>query len=413
MRVQERFLKYVSINTQSDPASDSFPSTHSQIAFADLLAEEMRALGISQVERDANGYVYGRIPATHPDTSRVSLAFLAHMDVSPDAPADHIQTRTITAYDGKEIVLNQEKGLLLRPADYPILKQYQGQDLIVTDGTTLLGGDDKAGIAEILTAAEYLLNHPEISHGPIFLCFTPDEEVGRGVDFIDLKKLPADFAYTVDGGELGEIEYENFNAASAVVQVRGRSIHPGSAKGKMRNASTLAMEFHSLLPPDQCPEATEGYQGFFHLTDMKGCVESATLEYIIRDHDRTRFEQKKQKLQALTDLLNNKYAEKLFSLSIQDSYYNMKEKIEPHMHLVENVKKVYEKLGVTPKVQPIRGGTDGARLSFLGLPCPNLGTGDHNCHGRFEFVCVQSMEKMAEVLVELCRMYADFSPQDE
>ena len=291
------------------------------------------------------------------------------------------------------------------PADYPVLGQYQGQDLIVTDGTTLLGGDDKAGIAEILTAAEYLLQHPKIPHGPITLCFTPDEEVGRGVDHIDLSRIPAAFAYTVDGGELGEIEYENFNAASAVVQVQGLSIHPGSAKGKMRNASTLAMEYHSLLPKDQSRECTEGYEGFFHLTDMKGCVESAVLEYIIRDHSRELFEQRKQLMQTAADTLNSKYGPGTIQLSIQDSYYNMKEKIEPHMHLIENVLKVYEKLGVTPKIQPIRGGTDGARLSFMGLPCPNLGTGDHNCHGRFEFVCIQSMEKMVEVIVELCQLY--------
>lgn len=405
MKVQERFLKYVSIDTQSDPSSPQFPSTPTQIPFADMLAQEMKAMGLSQVERDSNGYVYGHLPATGSAHSSSGLAFLAHMDVSPDAPAAPVKTRIVTSYDGGDILLNPEKKIFLSPADYPVLGQYQGQDLIVTDGTTLLGGDDKAGIAEILTAAEYLLQHPKIPHGPITLCFTPDEEVGRGVDHIDLSRIPAAFAYTVDGGELGEIEYENFNAASAVVQVQGLSIHPGSAKGKMRNASTLAMEYHSLLPKDQSPEYTEGYEGFFHLTDMKGCVESAVLEYIIRDHSRELFEQRKQLMQTAADTLNSKYGPGTIQLSIQDSYYNMKEKIEPHMHLIENVLKVYEKLGVTPKIQPIRGGTDGARLSFMGLPCPNLGTGDHNCHGRFEFVCIQSMEKMVEVIVELCQLY--------
>lgn len=405
MQVQERFMKYVSINTQSDPSSEQFPSTPTQIPFADMLAQEMRELGISQVERDSYGYVYGQIPATNPAHAQAGVAFLAHMDVSADAPSAPIKARTVTSYDGSDILLNPEKKIYLSPTDYPVLEQYQGQDLIVTDGTTLLGGDDKAGIAEILTAAEYLLNHPEISHGPITICFTPDEEVGRGVDHIDLSKIPSSFAYTVDGGELGEIEYENFNAASATVQIQGLSIHPGSAKGKMRNASTLAMEYHSLLPQNQKPEYTEGYEGFFHLTDMKGCVESATLEYIIRDHDRKLFEQKKQTMQQIADWMNNKYGAETVHLTLQDSYYNMKEKIEPHMHLVENVLNVYEKLEITPKIQPIRGGTDGARLSFMGLPCPNLGTGDHNCHGRFEFVCIQSMEKMVEVIVELCKIY--------
>lgn len=410
MQIQDRFLKYVSVNTQSDPNTDQFPSTSTQIAFADMLAEEMRELGITQVERDENGYVYGMIPPSDPDKDHIRLAFLAHMDTSPDAPGENIKARTVASYDGKDIILNPKENIILSPSDFPILEQYQGQDLIVTDGTTLLGGDDKAGVAEIMTAAEYLLNHPEVSHGPIHLCFTPDEEVGKGVDHINMSKIPVDFAFTIDGGELGEIEYENFNAASAIVQIRGLSIHSGSAKGKMKNASALAMEFHSMLPTTQKPECTEGYEGFFHLTDMKGCVESAVLEYIIRDHNWELFEQKKQEMVKIADYLNDKYGKETIKLTIQDSYYNMKEKIEPHMHLVENVLAVYEKLGITPKIQPIRGGTDGARLSFMGLPCPNLGTGGHNYHGRFEFVCIQSMEKTVNVIIELCKLYENFHP---
>lgn len=407
MKVTQRFLEYISHNTQSDPSSESFPSTKEQLSFADALAEEMKTLGISEVFRDKNGYVYGTIPS---NISRpcVSLAFLAHMDTSPDASGKDIQPRTVSGYNGGDIILNKDKNLILSPDEFPILNHYRGQDLIVTDGTTLLGGDDKAGIAEIMTAAEYLLDHPKLPHGPVHLCFTPDEEVGKGVDHIDLKKLNADFAYTVDGGELGELEYENFNAASAFVTVKGLSIHPGSAKGKMKNASSIAMEFDSMLPAFQRPECTDGYEGFFHLTDMKGCVEEARLEYIIRDHDADLFQQRKRQMQAAADYLNLKYGSGVISLKIMDSYYNMKEQILPHMHLVDTAAAVYKELGITPKIQPIRGGTDGARLSFMGLPCPNLGTGDHNCHGPYEFVCIQSMEKIVEVIIEICRKYADF-----
>lgn len=406
MDITKRFLKYVSQNTQSDPLSDTFPSSPSQLIFADLLAEEMKSIGISQVNRDENGYVYGLLPATVPDSKGATLAFLAHMDTAPDASGESIKPRIIRNYNGKNILLNDKENLIMSPEDFPDLTKYIGQDLIVTDGTTLLGGDDKAGIAEIMTAAEYLLAHPEIPHGNVYLCFTPDEEVGKGVDHINLKKLPADFAYTVDGGEIGEIEYENFNAASVQVQVTGLSIHPGSAKGKMRNASSIAMEFDLMLPRFEKPENTEGYEGFIHLTGMQGCVETASLEYIIRDHDRELFEKKKERMRKIAEYLNEKYMEGTVKLNITDSYYNMKEQIIPHMHLVKNVLKVYDKLKITPKVQPIRGGTDGARLSFMGLPCPNLGTGGHNFHGPYEFVCIQSMEKSVQVLIELCKLYS-------
>ena len=406
MDITQRFLKYVSQNTQSDPLSDTFPSSPSQLIFADLLAEEMKSIGISQVNRDENGYVYGLIPATVPDSKGATLAFLAHMDTAPDASGEAVKPRIIRKYNGKNILLNDKENLIMSPEDFPDLTKYIGQDLIVTDGTTLLGGDDKAGIAEIMTAAEYLLAHPEIPHGNVYLCFTPDEEVGKGVDYINLKKLPADFAYTVDGGEIGEIEYENFNAASVQIQITGLSIHPGSAKGKMRNASSIAMEFDQMLPRFEKPETTEGYAGFIHLTGMQGCVETASLEYIIRDHDRELFAKKKERMHKIAAYLNEKYVEGTVKLDITDSYYNMKEQIIPHMHLVENVLTVYDKLKITPKVQPIRGGTDGARLSFMGLPCPNLGTGGHNFHGPYEFVCIQSMEKSVQVLIELCKLYS-------
>lgn len=406
MDITQRFLKYVSQNTQSDPFSDTFPSSPSQLIFADLLAEEMKSIGISQVNRDENGYVYGLIPATVPDSKGATLAFLAHMDTAPDASGEAVKPRIIRKYNGKNILLNDKENLIMSPEDFPDLTKYIGQDLIVTDGTTLLGGDDKAGIAEIMTAAEYLLAHPEIPHGNVYLCFTPDEEVGKGVDYINLKKLPADFAYTVDGGGIGEIEYENFNAASVQIQITGLSIHPGSAKGKMRNASSIAMEFDQMLPRFEKPENTEGHEGFIHLTGMQGCVETASLEYIIRDHDRELFAKKKERMHKIAAYLNEKYVEGTVKLDITDSYYNMKEQIIPHMHLVENVLKVYDKLKITPKVQPIRGGTDGARLSFMGLPCPNLGTGGHNFHGPYEFVCIQSMEKSVQVLIELCKLYS-------
>lgn len=405
MTVTERFLKYIAVDTTSDPSSDTFPSTRSQEAFAKALAEEMKETGLENVTVDSYGYVFGTIPSTIEDYQGKILGFIAHMDTSCAESGKNIRPRIIENYDGKDIVLNEEKQIVMSPRDFSNLTQYQGQDLIVTDGTTLLGGDDKAGIAEILTAAQYLLAHPEIPHGPVRVGFTPDEEIGQGTDHFDVEKFGADFAYTMDGGECGELEYENFNAAEAVADFHGVSIHPGSAKGKMINALRLAMEFESLMPSAQRPECTESREGFIHLDALQGSVDHARSEYIIRDHDMSLFQEKKKHMEDMSRIMNIKYGYEAVSLKIEDSYFNMKEKIEPHKFLIDNVLKVYEKLGIRPQIQPIRGGTDGAQLSFKGLPCPNLGTGDHNCHGHFEFVCVQAMEKSVEVIVELVKLW--------
>lgn len=405
MTVLERFLNYVVVETTSDPYSERFPSTESQLVFGHILMEEMKELGLTDVTQDKYGYVFGMIPSTIPDYKGKILGLIAHMDTAPAASGKNVKPRIIKNYDGTDIVLNAEKKIAMKPEDFPSLKQYIGQDLVVTDGLTLLGGDDKAGIAEIMTAAEYLIGHPEIPHGPIRVGFTPDEEVGKGADFFDVKKFGADFAYTVDGGECGELEYENFNAASAFVDFTGLSIHPGSAKNKMINALLLAMEFQGMMPEAQKPEHTEGREGFIHLDALEGSVEHASSEYIVRDHDFDLFKEKKEYMQRAADYMNSKYGEGSVNLKIEDSYYNMKQQIEPHDFLIENVLKVYEKLNIEPKVQPIRGGTDGSRLSFMGLPCPNLGTGGHNFHGHFEYVCVQSMEKCVEVLIELVKTF--------
>lgn len=405
MTVLERFLNYVVVETTSDPYSERFPSTESQLAFGHILMEEMKELGLTDVTQDKYGYVFGTIPSTIPDYKGKILGLIAHMDTAPAASGKNVKPRIVKNYDGTDIVLNAEKKIAMKPEDFPSLKQYIGQDLVVTDGLTLLGGDDKAGIAEIMTAAEYLIGHPEIPHGPIRVGFTPDEEVGKGADFFDVKKFGADFAYTVDGGECGELEYENFNAASAFIDFTGLSIHPGSAKNKMINALLLAMEFQGMMPEAQKPEHTEGREGFIHLDALEGSVEHASSEYIVRDHDFDLFKEKKEYMQRVADYMNSKYGEGSVNLKLEDSYYNMKQQIEPHDFLIENVLKVYEKLSIEPKVQPIRGGTDGSRLSFMGLPCPNLGTGGHNFHGHFEYVCVQSMEKCVEVLIELVKTF--------
>ena len=405
MTVAERFLKYIAVDTTSDPSSETFPSTKSQIDFANMLAEEMKTMGLENVTVDSYGYVFGTIPSTIDDYQGKILGFISHMDTSCAESGKNIRPRIIKNYDGKDIVLNEEKNIIMSPRDFSNLAQYQGQDLIVTDGNTLLGGDDKAGIAEILTAAEYLLAHPEIPHGPVRVGFTPDEEIGQGTEHFDVEKFGADFAYTMDGGECGELEYENFNAAEAVADFNGVSIHPGSAKGKMINAIRLAMEYERLMPSVQRPECTEGREGFIHLDSLQGSVDHARSEYIIRDHDMDLFQKKKKHMEDMARIMNIKYGYEAVSLKIQDSYFNMKEKIEPHRFLIDNVLKVYEKLGIQPQIQPIRGGTDGAQLSFKGLPCPNLGTGDHNCHGHFEFTCIQAMEKSVEVIVELVRLW--------
>lgn len=405
MTVLERFLNYVVVETTSDPYAESFPSTKSQLDFGHTLMEEMKELGLTDVTQDEYGYVFGTIPSTVPDYKGKILGLIAHMDTAPAASGKNIKPRVIKNYDGAEIVLNAEKKIVMKPEDFPSLKQYVGQDLVVTDGLTLLGGDDKAGVAEIMTAAEYLIKHPEIPHGPIRVGFTPDEEVGQGADYFDVKKFGADFAYTVDGGECGELEYENFNAASVFVDFTGLSIHPGSAKNKMINALLLAMEFQGMMPEAQKPEHTEGREGFIHLEALEGSVEHASSEYIVRDHDFDLFKKKKEYMQRAADYMNVKYGEGTVSLRMEDSYYNMRQQIEPHYFLIENVLKVYEKLDIEPKIQPIRGGTDGSRLSFMGLPCPNLGTGGHNFHGHFEYVCVQSMEKCVQVLIELVKTF--------
>lgn len=403
--VLERFLNYVKIDTESKDDMETVPSTDKQRNLAKLLVQELKEIGAENVRMDEEHcYVYATIPATT-DKEIPSIGFVAHMDTSPAMSGKDVKPRVVKAYVGGDIVLNEELNIVLSPKQFPKLNTYVGDDLVVTDGTTLLGADDKAGVAEIMTMAEYLLTHKEIPHGEIQIGFTPDEEVGRGVDFFDVKNFGAEFAYTVDGGTLGEIEYENFNAASAKVQINGMSIHPGYAKGKMLNAILLGMELQGMLPAAENPAYTEGYEGFYHLDSFSGCVESASMVYIIRDHDRAKFEAKKEYFKRACDYLNEKYGAGTFVPDIKDSYYNMKEMVEPHMHLIENAKKAMEELEVLPMVRPIRGGTDGARLSYMGLPCPNLCTGGENYHGKFEYASVQSMEKTVKILLKIIELY--------
>ncbi len=405
IKVQERFLKYVAFDTESDPDSETCPSTVKQLNLARYLVDEMKTIGISNVFMDENGYVYGDIPGK---VEAPKLAFIAHMDTSPDLSGANIKAKVVENYNGEDIVLNPELGIVMSPKDFDHLLHYKGQDLIVTDGTTLLGADNKAGIAEILTMAEYLVNHPDVQHGPIKIAFTPDEEVGRGANLFDLKRLDADFGYTVDGGEIGEVEYENFNAATAKVKIHGTNIHPGSAKGKMKNSILIGMEFHSMLPVFDNPAFTEKYEGFNHLNDISGSVEETNLLYIVRDHDMEQFNKKKALFKEIELFLNRKYGEGTVVVEVIDSYFNMKEKVVPHFHLIENAMKAMNQLGIEPLVVPVRGGTDGARLSYMGLPCPNLFTGGHNFHGRFEYIPVQSMEKSVEVLLEIIKLYAEW-----
>jgi len=394
--VVERFLRYVSFDTKSDEASETCPSTEKQKLLGAALVKEMLEMGIEDARMDENGYVYGTIPG---DPKLPTIGLIAHMDTSPDASGENVQAKLV-AYSGGDICLNEKEGIWLREKDFPSLKRHHGKHLIVTDGTTLLGADDKAGVAEIMTAAEFLLR-TKMNHATLKIGFTPDEEIGRGADLFDVKRFGADYAYTVDGGGLGELEYENFNAASAAVTVNGTNIHPGSAKNKMKNAMTMAMEFHSLLPADQVPEKTEGYEGFFHLTSMDGCVEDATLRYIIRDHDMEKFEEKKRIFHEAGKTMREKYGEDTFITITQDSYFNMKEQILPHIEIVHRAEKVMKEKGITPVIVPIRGGTDGARLSYEGLPCPNLCTGGENFHGRFEYIPAEDMDKCVELLIGL------------
>lgn len=403
--VHERFLRYVKIDTASDPHSESTPSTLKQFNLAKLLVEEMKALGLEDVSLDDRCYIMGRLKGNTPGAPRIGL--IAHMDTSPDFNSEHVMPKLIMNYDGGDIVLNEAIGIVMTPKDFPELLGYVGQDLITTDGTTLLGADDKAGIAEILSIVEYLEAHPEIPRGDLMVAFTPDEEVGKGADHFDVEKFGAEFAYTFDGGELGELEYENFNAASADLIILGRNIHPGSAKNKMVNSLLIAMELNGMLPVAEIPAYTEKYEGFFHLTEMKGDVERTTLHYIIRDHDMKQFIERKEMLQRIVDFLNNTYGAGTVSLTVKDSYYNMKEKIEPVLSIVTEVKEAMEALGVKPIIKAIRGGTDGSRLSYMGLPTPNIFTGGHNFHGRFEYVSMQAMEMAVEVGVETIRRFAE------
>lgn len=424
--VLERFLNYVSYDTESDETSESCPSTAKQLVLAEQLRQELIEMGAADVRVSEFGYVFARIPSTMGTASANAgdgaqmadsadgaagrtpvLGFIAHMDTSPALSGADVKPRIVHDYDGEDIVLNEEKQIVMKVADFPFLFGLQGEDLIVTDGTTLLGADDKAGIAEIMTMAEHFLTHPEIKHGEICIGFTPDEEIGRGADRFDVADFGADIAYTVDGGALGELEYENFNAASGKVTIHGASIHPGSAKLKMKNALLIGMEFQGLLPAFENPMYTEGYEGFYHLDGMSGGVEEAKMEYIIRDHDRAKFEEKKRFFAEAAAFLNRKYGEGTVVCEIRDSYYNMKEKIEPCMYLIDNAEEAMRACGVEPVVVPIRGGTDGARLSYMGLPCPNLCTGGYNYHGKYEFIPAGSLEKTTEILVEIAKRIAE------
>ena len=394
--VSSRFLRYVKFATQSDENSKTCPSTSGQRVLGAALVEEMLTMGITDAHMDENGYIYGTVPG---NPSLPTIGLIAHMDTAMDYPGDNVCPRLVE-YTGEDIPLDAEGKILLCSVDFPALKDSLGKHLIVTDGTTLLGADDKAGIAEILTAAEILLRS-EKPHATVKIAFTPDEEIGRGADRFDVSGFAADYAYTVDGGALGEIEFENFNAAGALVEVTGRNIHPGSAKDKMVNSQLIAMEFHSLLPTAQRPEHTEGYEGFFHLISMEGSVENTALRYIIRDHDAEKFMEKKKMVRSICNFLNEKYGENTVCLTVSDSYFNMRSQIEPCMHIVDRAVTAMERVGVVPKIVPIRGGTDGAKLSFMGLPCPNLCTGGQNFHGKYEYIPVEDMEKVVELLVAI------------
>ena len=403
-KILDRFLRYVSIETTSDEESESQPSAAREWDLLKLLRDELAALGV-EVTLDEYGYVMAGIPSNI-DKKVPAIGFIAHVDTAPDASGKDVKPQIIENYDGGDIALKGVPGLFLKPSEFPEMLRYKGQTLITTDGTTLLGADDKAGVAEIMNAVQYIVEHPDFRHGPIKIGFTPDEEIGRGVVKFDVARFGADFAYTMDGGEIGELEYENFNAASAKIHIQGRNVHPGSAKGKMRNAILIATELNGLLPVEQRPEYTEGYEGFFHLISFNGSVENADIAYIIRDHDREKFEQKKALMTQVCDFINVKYGEGTAALVLKDQYYNMRAQVEPHFHVVEKAVKAIEMAGIKPKVQPIRGGTDGANLSFKGLPCPNIFAGGLNFHGKMEYVPLQSIEKASEVILNIITLYA-------
>lgn len=402
MNVLERFLKYIQIDTQSDETTGTSPSTAKQHDLAGLLKQELEDMGAEDVLYDAEHcYVYATIPASKGYENSPVIGFIAHMDTAPSMSGTNVKPQIIEKYDGTDIVLNASPEIVLKTKDFPEILKYIGQDLVVTDGTTLLGADDKAGIAEIMTMAEYLLRHPEYRHGKIRIGFTPDEEIGCGPDHFDVKGFGADYAYTVDGGALGELEFENFNAAGAKVTITGCNVHPGSAKGKMKNAILIAQEFQSMLPVAENPMYTEKYEGFYHLDAIEGTVECTKMDYIIRDHDMSKFQLKKKLFLQIAEFLNEKYGKSTVEVDLRDSYYNMRKMIEPHMFLIDYAKESMLKLGIEPIITPIRGGTDGARLSFMGLPCPNLCTGGENFHGKFEYISVQSMDKTVDLLVKL------------
>lgn len=407
MDLIERFLNYVSFDTQSSETGTTTPSTQKQLVFAEYLKKELNSLDFDDVYLDNNGYLYATLPA-NTDKKTPTVGFISHYDTSPDCSGANIKPRIVKNYDGNDITLCEQDGIKLSPAVFPELLAHKGEDLIVTDGHTLLGADDKAGIAEIVQAMIYLKEHPEIKHGDIRIAFNPDEEIGLGAHLFDVKRFGCDWAYTMDGGEVGEIEYENFNAASAKLQIKGVSVHPGYAKNKMVNAARIAAELVSQIPADQTPETTQDYEGFYHLTGMEGNVERATVSYIIRDHDRKKFEARKVFISKLAATLNEKYGAGTVTAEINDQYYNMREKIEPVLHIIDIVIKAMEETGVSPKVRAIRGGTDGAQLSFKGLPCPNIFAGGINFHGPYEFVPVQSMEKAMRVIVKICELSAQY-----
>lgn len=394
--IVDRFIKYAMIDTESDPSSETTPSTPKQYTFAEKLAEELKQIGLEEVSLDENGYLMATLPSNIEKDVPV-IGFISHMDTSCDLTGANVKPRIVTNYDGKDITLNQDQNIILKVTDFPEIKNYIGQDIIVTDGTTLLGADDKAGITAIVSAMEYLINHPEIKHGKIRIGFTPDEEIGRGAHKFDVAKFGAQWAYTIDGGEIGELEYENFNAAAATITVTGRNVHPGYAKNKMINSTTIARELADRLPQNEVPEQTTGYEGFFHLMSFNGSIEQTKLVYIIRDHDRELFEDRKKLIETIVNDLNLKYNGAI-KLEMKDQYYNMREKVEPIMHIVDLAKEAMIEEGITPKIKPIRGGTDGSQLSYMGLPCPNIFTGGHNYHGRFEYLPINSMLKATDTV---------------
>jgi len=402
-KLVDRFIRYAKINTQSDENSKTSPSTVSQIEFANMLADELSNIGMDEVGVDENGYLMATLPANIIKEIPV-VGFIAHLDISPDLKITEINPQLMELRYGKHMVLNVKNNIVLSPLDYPVLNNYIGQMLVVTDGQSNLGADDKAGIAEIVTAMETLIRHPEIKHGPVRIAFTPDEEIGRGADKFNVKKFNAAFAYTLDGGGIGEIQYENFNAAKAKITIQGLNVHPGSAKNKMKNSMLIAMELNSMLPAYETPEHTENYEGFYHLTELTGSVENTSMNYIVRDHDKGRFERKKELLIKIVDHLNLKYGPRTVKLIMMDQYYNMKEKIEPVMPIVDLAVNAMKAAGIVPKTVPVRGGTDGARLSYMGLPCPNLFAGGHNFHSRFEFIPVPSMEKAVDMIVKIVEL---------